>query len=68
MSLIKQIRDRDITVVLVEHNMRLVMGISDRILAVDHGVELICGTPDEVSNDQRVIEAYLGGGNRAQAT
>ena len=61
MELIKRIRDRDITILLVEHNMRLVMGISDRILAMDHGRELVCGPPAMVSNDERVIEAYLGG-------
>jgi branched-chain amino acid transport system ATP-binding protein len=65
MTLIQKIRDQGITVLLVEHNMRLVMGISDRVLAMDHGCQLICGTPSEVANDEAVIEAYLGGGNHA---
>jgi branched-chain amino acid transport system ATP-binding protein len=65
MSLVKKIRDQGITVLLVEHNMRLVMGISDRILAMDHGCQLVCDSPEKISNDPKVIEAYLGGGQCA---
>jgi len=58
---IKRIRDDfRLTVLLVEHHMALVMGISDKVVAMDLGAKLTEGTPDEVRNDPRVIEAYLG--------
>lgn len=53
--------DLGITVLLVEHDMDLVMSISDRICVLNHGQKLIDGKPEEVKNDTRVIEAYLGG-------
>ena len=58
--LITRIRDRGIAVLLVEHHMDLVMGISDRITVLDHGERLAEGRPREIQTDQRVIEAYLG--------
>ena len=58
---IQDIRDQlGITVILIEHNMQLVKGISDRILAISFGKKLAEGQPDEVLNHPEVVRAYLG--------
>jgi branched-chain amino acid transport system ATP-binding protein len=59
-ELIRKIRDRGFSVLLIEHDMSLVMKISDRISVLDFGQKIAEGNPDEIQNSQRVIDAYLG--------
>ncbi len=60
MERVREIRKRGITVVLVEHDMRMVMNVCDRILVLNFGKKVAEGTPAEIKSNREVIDAYLG--------
>jgi branched-chain amino acid transport system ATP-binding protein len=60
MQLVKQIRDRGVTVLMIEHVMKAIMGICDRIIVLHHGEKIAEGTPQEIATSKQVIEVYLG--------
>jgi ABC-type branched-subunit amino acid transport system ATPase component len=60
MELIKRINKNNVTLILIEHNMDVLMGVSDRVMILQHGKKICEGSPEIVCNDEAVIEAYLG--------
>ena len=62
MALIQKVRARGISILLIEHKMKIVMNISDRIVVINYGQKIAEGSPQEVGRNSAVIEAYLGAG------
>lgn len=67
-KLVLGVRARGISVLLIEHNMKVAMGLSDRLVVLDHGRLLAEGKPEDIRSDPRVVEAYLGKGASAHAS
>jgi branched-chain amino acid transport system ATP-binding protein len=60
MELVTRIRDKGITIFMIEHVMKAIMGVCDRIMVLHHGEKIAEGTPQEIANSKKVVEVYLG--------
>jgi branched-chain amino acid transport system ATP-binding protein len=60
MGLVKQIRDRGVTIIMVEHDMKAVMSLCDRVVVLNYGRKIAEGAPEEIRSNKEVVEAYLG--------
>ncbi len=65
-EVVRRIRDQGVTILIIEHVMHALMNVSDRVIVLDYGEQIAEGTPEEIANNPKVIEAYLGDPETAQ--